>query len=133
MTASEFSAGDPEHAALLTQMGIQIQTMTDGRKKIISFSFEIYLFYLGVQLIHNIANAASNEDANDGLIFIQDMMELMKNTDGMGYSSSETNHHLPLTVIPLTNSPLVRFPVGPAQFGKQLHGKLGVNKYFIIT
>jgi len=34
LTASEFSAGDPEHAALLTQMGIQIQTMTDGRMKL---------------------------------------------------------------------------------------------------
>jgi hypothetical protein len=33
VTASDFSAGDPEHVSQLTQMGIQIQTMTDGRKK----------------------------------------------------------------------------------------------------
>lgn len=32
LSASEFSAGDPEHVAQLSQMGIQIQTMNDGRK-----------------------------------------------------------------------------------------------------
>lgn len=83
---------------------------------------------LGVQLIHNAANAATTEDADDGLLFIQDMMELMKNNNGQ--SSSEINHHLPLTVIPLIKSPLnklLRFPVGPAQFGAQLHGQRGVK------
>jgi mannosidase alpha-like ER degradation enhancer 3 len=81
-----------------------------------------------VQLIHNSANAASNEDANDGLIFIQEMMDLMKNTNEI--SSSQTNRHLPLTVIPLLTSPLtklIHLTVGPAQFGKQLHGRQGVN------
>ena len=32
LSASEFSAADPEHVAQLAQMGIQIQTMSDGRK-----------------------------------------------------------------------------------------------------
>jgi hypothetical protein len=62
---------------------------------------------------------------------MQEMIELMKNTNGTGLSSLEINQYLPLTVIPLITSPLTkltRFPVGPAQFGKQLHGKLGVNK-----
>lgn len=31
ITAAEFSAGDPEHVSELAQMGIQIQTMSDGR------------------------------------------------------------------------------------------------------
>ncbi|CAF3510385.1 unnamed protein product [Rotaria sp. Silwood1] len=115
LTPSEFSAGDPQHIAQLKQMGIQIQTMSDGR----------------IQLIHNSANAASNEDANDGIIFIQDMMEFMKNMNELGQSSSSENrYHLPLSVIPLvTSSPLTKlisFTVGSAQFGKQLHGKSGI-------
>ncbi|CAF3906421.1 unnamed protein product [Rotaria sordida] len=113
LTAAEFSAGDPQHVAQLTQMGIQTQTMADGR----------------IQLVHNSANAASNEDADDGLLFIQEMMELMKNVNGIGQSSSDTRHHLPLSVIPLVISPLtklVSFTVGSAQFGKQLHGKAGI-------
>ncbi|CAF1134820.1 unnamed protein product [Adineta steineri] len=113
LTASEFSAGNSQHVIQLSHMGIQIQTMTDGR----------------IQLIHNSANAASHEDANNGLIFIQEMLDLMKNTNGLSQSSSESKHHLPLTVIPLINSSLtkpIRFSVGPAQFGQQLHGKLGI-------
>ena len=88
---------------------------------------------LGVQLIHNSGNAASHEDADDGLIFIQDMMDLMKNTNRLDQTSSETNHHLPLTVIPLLTSSVTKLPrfyVGPAQFGRQLHGTQGVNKTF---
>ncbi|CAF2956774.1 unnamed protein product [Rotaria sp. Silwood2] len=113
LKASEFSAGDPQHVAQLTQMGIQIQTMADGR----------------IQLIHNSANAASNEDADDGLIFIQEMIEFMKNINGIGPSSLENKNHLPLVVIPLVTPPLtklVSLTVGSAQFGKQLHGKLGI-------
>lgn len=115
LKASEFSAGNAQHVALLSQMGIQLQTMTDGR----------------VQLIHNSVNAASSDDADDGLTFIHDMMELMKNTDGNG-PVSESNYHLPLSVIPIaltsTAKPL-RLLVGPAQFGRQLHGKSGVTTH----
>jgi hypothetical protein len=93
------------------------------------FLFHYFSIYLGVQLIHNSANAASTDDADDGLIFIQQMMDLMKNTNGIG-ASSESNHHLPLSVFPLIPSSTkpVGFSVGPAQFGKRLHGTLGVNK-----
>ncbi len=96
------------------------------RYRIDSFFFRIH-FSSGVQLIHNAANAASVEDADDGLVFIQEMMDLTNNTNELGHSPSEINHYLPLTVIPLINSSLVRFPVGPAQFGRQLHGKQGVS------
>ncbi|CAF3499124.1 unnamed protein product [Rotaria socialis] len=112
LTAAEFSAGDPQHVAQLSQMGIQIQTVADGR----------------IQLVHNAANAASHEDAEDGLLFVQEMVNLMKTT-GLGQASLESNHHMPLSVIPLVTPPLgklVSLTVGCAQFGKQLHGKLGI-------
>ena len=57
------------------------------------------------------------------------MMELMKNTNSWS-ATSEPNPHLPLSVIPLALSSLAKalsLPVGPAQFGRQLHGKLGVT------
>ncbi len=102
----------------------------DVRNQFFFFSYLFLFLYLGIQLIHNSANAASHEDANDGLIFIQDMMN---SVNGISQSSSESNQNLPLTVIPLVIPSLkkpIRFNVGSAQFGKQLHGKLGVNKSF---
>ncbi len=103
----------------------------DVRNQLFFFSYLFLFLYLGIQLIHNSANAASHEDANDGLIFIQEMMNSMKNTNGISQSSSESNQNLPLTVIPLVIPSLtkpIRFAVGSAQFGRQLHGKSGVNK-----
>lgn len=83
--------------------------------------------FSGVQLIHNSAHAASSDDADDGLIFIQEMVDLMKNSDGT--LSSEVNSHLPLSIIPLslTTGKSARLIVGPAQFGRQMHGELGVK------
>lgn len=82
-------------------------------------------------MVHNGATAASNEDAEEGLLFIQEMMELMKTTDGQSHTILEAKrHHLPLTVIPLVIPPLtklIHLTVGSAQFGKQLHGKSGVS------
>lgn len=106
-------------------MAVRLSTCSPSLSRLI-----IRPIRLGVQLIHNPANAATTDDADDGLLFIQDMMELMQNNNGLGQSSSEINHLLPLTVIPLIKSSpkkLIRFPVGPAQFGTQLHGKPGVK------
>ena len=119
LKAADFSAGNAQHVTHLAQMGIQLQTMTDGR----------------VQLIHNSVNAASSDDADDGLLFIQEMMELMKTTDANG-PSSESNSHLPLSVIPIpftTRSKPVRLLVGPAQFGPTLHGKPGVPVSHVLS
>jgi hypothetical protein len=41
---SEFSAADPEHVAQLAQMGIQLQTMADGRMKSNIFLSKFILF-----------------------------------------------------------------------------------------
>lgn len=49
ITAAEFSAGDPEHVSELAQMGIQIQTMSDGRMefflKKVEISIHIIVFF----------------------------------------------------------------------------------------
>jgi hypothetical protein len=76
------------------------------------------------------SSAESNDDAENGLIFMQEMMELMKYTNPF---ENSINHHLSLTVIPLIDSPLkkvISFSVATAQFGKQLYGTQGVKIYF---
>jgi len=73
------------------------------------------------------SSAESSDDAENGLIFMQEMVDFMKNTNSF---ENSVNHHLPLTVIPLVNSPLknlISFTVATAQFGKQLHETQGVN------
>lgn len=107
LSAQEFSAGNPEHVLQLTQMGIQIKTIADGR----------------IQLIHNSGQAASNQDASNGLEFIQEMMQIVQNPDQI---DAYDQQHRSLTVIPLIGDNLVRLPVGSAQFGEQLHRRQGL-------
>ncbi len=79
-----------------------------------------------VQLIHMASTAESSDDAENGLIFMREMIELMKDTNSINHHH---HHHLPLVVIPLINTPLnklISFTVAHAQFGKQLHQTQGV-------
>lgn len=79
------------------------------------------------------SSAESIDDAENGLNFMQDMIEFMRNTNSL---EASTTHHIPLTVIPLLTPSLekpISFPVATAQFGKQLHGTQGVNKYFVFN
>jgi hypothetical protein len=71
------------------------------------------------------SSAESNDDAENGLIFMREMIELMKDTNSFNH-----HQHLPLTVIPLMNTllkKLIHFTVATAQFGKPLHQTQGVN------
>lgn len=128
----EFSADNPQHVAELAKMGIQIQILGDGRKypktKIcISISL-----CLDVQLVHISSSAESIDDAENGLLFMQEMIEFMKNTNSL--DTSQINH-LPLTVIPLTMTSFdkpIKFIVSTAQFGKQLHGSQGVSISYLF-
>lgn len=82
-----------------------------------------------MQLVHMASRAQSKEDAQNGLIFMQELLELMKNAN----PSETSDHSLPLTVIPLIQTPdrkLIRFTVASAQFGPQLHHTTGVKHFF---
>lgn len=73
------------------------------------------------------SRAQSKEDAKNGLIFMQELLELMKN-DKLFETSSD--HSIPLAVIPLIDMPekrLHRLTVASAQFGKQLYRTTGVR------
>jgi mannosidase alpha-like ER degradation enhancer 3 len=62
ITAAEFSASNPVHLDAIRRMGIQAILLADGK----------------IQLIQSAASAASLEDAEEGIQFMQDMIDLTK-------------------------------------------------------
>ena len=62
LTAGEFQSTSEDHQKLVRDMGITIIKLPDGR----------------VQLLHTFANAKTPEDGEEGLLFMQEMIELSK-------------------------------------------------------
>ena len=63
LKASQFVAGNKEHVQQLRDMGIQLATMADGR----------------IQLLHTASEAINPQMAEEGFIFMQEMIDLSKN------------------------------------------------------
>ncbi|XP_034301044.2 ER degradation-enhancing alpha-mannosidase-like protein 3 [Magallana gigas] len=102
LRAAEFLIGNKEHQDLIGRMGIKISTMSDGR----------------LQLLHSSGSAASKQDAEDGLEFMKEMIELSQN-------AQHEHQQEPMTVqfisYPFHGSVSLR--AGPAQFGYNLKVK----------
>ncbi|KAB7496940.1 ER degradation-enhancing alpha-mannosidase-like protein 3 [Armadillidium nasatum] len=62
LRASEFQAGNAGHMSILKDMGITLMALPDGR----------------VQLLHTTSSSKSSDDAEEGLLFMQEMIELSK-------------------------------------------------------
>lgn len=104
LTASEFSAVNLNHLKIIKDMGINIIALNDGR----------------VQLLHSFSAARSAADAEEGLLFMQEMVELTKLqseepvpsaqavTIAMKYANEEDQ--------------LLILHAGPSQFGRNLKG-----------
>ncbi|XP_038063817.1 ER degradation-enhancing alpha-mannosidase-like protein 3 [Patiria miniata] len=105
LRATHFVPGNEMHMKLLKRMGISLMTMKDGR----------------VQLMHSAAQAATTEDAEDGMLFMQEMIELSKT------QQAEVEYQ-PRVVQILSPTFLsgVTATAGPAQFGLDLTGHEGV-------
>ncbi|XP_064084322.1 ER degradation-enhancing alpha-mannosidase-like protein 3 [Macrobrachium nipponense] len=108
LRASEFQAGNSGHMRLLRDMGITIMALPDGR----------------VQLLHTSSNAKSSDDAEEGLLFMQEMIELSKlqqeqpeNPPRMVSFSHKVDDKITVTTI----------QAGPAQFGLDLKGDVTVS------
>ena len=63
LTAAEFQSTSESHQKVVRDMGITIIKLPDGR----------------VQLLHTFANAKTPEDGEEGLLFMQEMIEMSKN------------------------------------------------------
>lgn len=95
--ASQFTAGNAEHLRLLKAMGITVLNLADGR----------------VHLLHTAGNARSNYDAEEGLLFMQEMVEL---------SQAQKQHpeRPPLNVVFNHRGSEFSITAGRAHFGKDL-------------
>ena len=101
LKAADFIAGNKAQLQLLHNMGIRIATMADGR----------------IQLLHSAADASSVEDAENGMKFMQEMIELSTKQPQDGKTP-----HEPMVVQVVTEPyyGTLWFKAGPAQFGYNL-------------
>lgn len=99
LRARDFTATNPEHLEILKKMGVSLIHLKDGR----------------VQLVQHAIQAASSIDAEDGLRFMQEMIELS--------SQQQKEQQLPPRAVQIVSHPFfgrVVLTAGPAQFGPDL-------------
>ncbi|XP_019876061.2 ER degradation-enhancing alpha-mannosidase-like protein 3 [Aethina tumida] len=101
LTAAEFSAANVNHLKTLKDMGINIIALNDGR----------------VQLLHTFSAARSAADAEEGMMFMHEMVELSK------LQSRPTETTPQIVSFPIqtpTGEQTVSVQAGPSHFGKSL-------------
>ena len=95
-------AGNGDHMKLLRDMGITVVGLPDGR----------------VQLLHSYSQAKTTEDAEEGLLFMQEMVEISRST------SSQPDNPPRIVSFQIRQSggtaKDVVLKAGPAQFGLEL-------------
>lgn len=102
LRASEFSAMKPDHVELVKQLGINVIVLRDGR----------------VQLVHNSAAAHSQEHAEEGASFMQEMILLSKQQVEEEQRLRTISFSLPSSL--RSNQVNITLLGGPAQFGLDL-------------
>ncbi|KAL2730708.1 ER degradation-enhancing alpha-mannosidase-like protein 3 [Vespula squamosa] len=114
LSASQFQANNLEHLKMLSEMGITTLTLADGR----------------VQLLHTFSNAKTPQDSEEGLLFMQEMVEL-------SITQSQQTESKPQAVTfikPKTYPPQkVTLLAGPAQFGPELHSFNKITGKVVFT
>uniref|UniRef100_A0A673J8C0 alpha-1,2-Mannosidase n=1 Tax=Sinocyclocheilus rhinocerous TaxID=307959 RepID=A0A673J8C0_9TELE len=112
LRAQDFMANNPEHLELLRRMGVSLIHLKDGR----------------VQLVQHATQAVSAVAAEDGMRFMQEMMEL---------SSQQQKEQLPPRAVQIVSHPFfgrVVLTAGPAQFGMDLYkSSSGVRGFVTVA
>ncbi|XP_068447513.1 ER degradation-enhancing alpha-mannosidase-like protein 3 isoform X2 [Clinocottus analis] len=112
LRAQDFMANNPEHLELLRRMGVSLIHLKDGR----------------VQLVQHATQAVSAVAAEDGVRFMQEMMEL---------SSQQQKEQLPPRAIQIVSHPFfgrVVLTAGPGQFGIDLSkSSTGVRGFVTVA
>ncbi|KAG8430603.1 hypothetical protein GDO86_020319 [Hymenochirus boettgeri] len=112
LRARDFMATNPEHLEILKKMGVSLIHLKDGR----------------VQLVQHANQAASSIDAEDGLRFMQEMIELS--------SQQQKEQQLPPRAVQIVSHPFygrVVLTAGPAQFGTDLSKNLAGIRGLVAT
>ncbi|XP_077308788.1 ER degradation-enhancing alpha-mannosidase-like protein 3 isoform X2 [Lithobates pipiens] len=110
LRARDFMASNPEHLAILKKMGVSLIHLKDGR----------------VQLVQHANQAATSVDAEDGLRFMQEMIELS--------SQQQKEQQLPPRAVQIVSHPFygrVVLTAGPAQFGMDLSKNIAGTRGFV--
>ncbi|XP_071948270.1 ER degradation-enhancing alpha-mannosidase-like protein 3 [Antedon mediterranea] len=111
LKATEFIPGNSDQLQQLTKMGIRLVTMSDGR----------------VQLMHTASHAIDTKSAQNGLLFMQEMIELSKSQQQVEYHPKAVHFVEPAL---LNNMVLT---ANPAQFGLDLSTDPGVVSGVVIA
>jgi len=114
LKAIDFQAGNADHLKLLRDMGITIVGLPDGR----------------VQLLHSYSQAKATDDAEEGLLFMQEMVEISRSA-----SSQPDNPPRIVSFQSQRSDGIIREVVlkaGPAQFGLDLKDDVKVTASLII-
>nr|XP_023014026.1 ER degradation-enhancing alpha-mannosidase-like protein 3 isoform X1 [Leptinotarsa decemlineata]XP_023014028.1 ER degradation-enhancing alpha-mannosidase-like protein 3 isoform X2 [Leptinotarsa decemlineata] len=102
LSATEFSAANLNHLKVIKDMGINIIALNDGR----------------VQLLHSFSSARTAADAEEGLIFMQEMVELSK------LQAQQPEPISQAVTVPMKDQKgeehTIVMQAGPSQFGKNL-------------
>ncbi|XP_078497572.1 ER degradation-enhancing alpha-mannosidase-like protein 3 [Lissotriton helveticus] len=112
LRARDFMASNPQHLEILRKMGVSLIHLKDGR----------------VQLVQHANQAASSVDAEDGLRFMQEMIELS--------SQQQKEQQLPPRAVQIVSHPFfgrVVLSAGPAQFGMDLSKYLMGTRGFVAS
>lgn len=107
--AAQFQVGNPAHLAAAREMGVAVVTLPDGR----------------LQLLHTAAQARSAADAEEGLVFMHEMLELSK---AQAHSDAA-----PLAVSFTAHGQRARLAAGPAHFGHVLRGTQRVTARIVLA
>ncbi|XP_052222559.1 ER degradation-enhancing alpha-mannosidase-like protein 3 isoform X2 [Dreissena polymorpha] len=112
LRAVEFVAGNQEQLAQLEDMGIKLITIADGR----------------LQLLHTATDALSTAHAQQGLRFMQEMIELQKN---LPKDNSKQNEPVSIKVLTTPHEKMV-YRGGPALFGYDLSKRPSVQGKLVV-
>ncbi|XP_040215738.1 ER degradation-enhancing alpha-mannosidase-like protein 3 isoform X2 [Rana temporaria] len=110
LRARDFMASNSEHLDILKKMGVSLIHLKDGR----------------VQLVQHANQAATSVDAEDGLRFMQEMIELS--------SQQQKEQQLPPRAVQIVSHPFygrVVLTAGPAQFGMDLSKNIAGTRGFV--
>ncbi|XP_048587140.1 ER degradation-enhancing alpha-mannosidase-like protein 3 [Nematostella vectensis] len=115
LRAEQFVPGNSEHLSLLKSMGITVAQTKEGK----------------IQLMHTASSAFSQQEAEEGIKFMQEMIELAKQRNDQGDIV-----HKP-RVVQLMSPPYdgsITLNAGPAQFGLDLSkGDVGVGAEVVVA
>jgi len=110
--ASDFQSSNADHMQLVKAMGISIVNLPDGR----------------VQLLHTIANAKTPEDGEEGLLFMQEMIDLSKQQSSLPTTQAKLVRHRRVG-----QQEWQEITAGPAQFGRELYQGFSVKGALVLA